>query len=53
MNVRNNIQITARVVDKGVVSADLDYQRTWKPLDPDGVNWQRGSMDIKWKTVPC
>jgi hypothetical protein len=53
VNIRNNLETTVRVVDKGGKGFDLDYQRAFKPLDPDGVNWNRGNMDIRWQTVGC
>ena len=53
MNLRNSMQLTVRVVDTGGKGFDLDYQRAFKPLDPDGQNWNRGNMDIKWQTVLC
>jgi len=53
MNTRNLLQTTVRVVDQGGKGFDLDYQRAFKPLDPDNQNWLRGNMDVKWQTVAC
>lgn len=52
-NRRNQYTTTIRVVDHGGKGFDLDYQRVFRPLDPDGVDWNRGAMDIDYGTVPC
>lgn len=52
-NRRNGLTTTARVVDSGGKGFDLDYQRIFKPLDPDGADWNRGAMDVDWGAVAC
>ena len=52
-NRRNGATAWAYVVDQGgkgsPVGFDLDYNRVFRVMDPDNVNYARGSMDVDWQ----